>query len=216
MQDENEKAVRAPMVRAILDGSKTQTRSVMKPVPQMVTDKQIVSWDGDAAALMRLLDQVGRSCPYGQTGDRLWVRESARVLNYEGEGATRRVRIRYVADDEIAIVPFPDRLKYVKPGNCIPNGCHREAARIWLEITRVRVERLQDISEADAKAEGTEPYDVAGLTTAELALLDAPLMDPVTPYKNGYALLWESLAGPGSWDANPWVWVIEFKVIKPQ
>lgn len=91
----------------------------------------------------------------------------------------------------------------------------RWASRITLEITGVRVERLQDISEADAKAEGADCLVTDNCTDASRALLDMPLMEDGNPYRNGYALLWESINGDGSWAANPWVWVIEFKRVTP-
>jgi hypothetical protein len=75
----------------------------------------------------------------------------------------------------------------------------KKFSRITLEITGVRVERLQDISEEDAEAEGTK-YPAGG---------------PTSCYCMGYSWLWESINGKGSWDKNPWVWVIEFKRIKP-
>lgn len=92
-------------------------------------------------------------------------------------------------------------------------GIHlrRADARITLEITGVRVERLQDISEADAIAEGADCLKTADCTSAERDLLDLPLFDDANPHRNGYALLWDSINGVGAWDANPWVWVIEFR-----
>jgi hypothetical protein len=89
----------------------------------------------------------------------------------------------------------------------------KEYARTYLEVVGIHVERLNAISEADAKAEGAEPYDVKGLSAAEIDLLDAPLKDPATPYRNGFAMLWESIHGINSWATNPYVWVIEFKRI---
>lgn len=85
---------------------------------------------------------------------------------------------------------------------------------ITLKIVSVRVERLQDISEADAKAEGADCLVTDNCTDESRALLDMPLMEDGSPYRNGYALLWESINGPGSWDANPWVWVVEFKRVE--
>lgn len=90
----------------------------------------------------------------------------------------------------------------------------RWASRITLEITDVRVERLQDISEADARSEGAAVFDTSDLKEDELALLDAPEIEQSMPYRNGFALLWEAINGPDSWNANPWVWVIEFKRIE--
>lgn len=217
-----------PMVRALLDGGKTQTRRVM--------DKKIVTWDGDAAALMRLLDQVGRSCPYGQSGDRIWVRESFRtekaydsikpsMLPTARNGKTLAVPFWYQADFQDRKIPFVHKGLQggkLRPGMFMP----RAASRIDLEITGVRVERLQDISEAHAAAEGIAPNwigsDLTGWNPEDHGYLPhdtddegnvpgVDIYDDCWTAKRCYQRLWESLNGPGSWDANPWVWVIEFK-----
>jgi hypothetical protein len=236
-----------PMVRALLDGSKTQTRRVVKwQGPKKHPHDFNLAFIDNPAGVKRLcvpyehpndgtpsIDSPAHRhyCPYGDPGDRLWVRETHTrtvdgepiLVGYEESDHSRDKRgpgfdkrsiegLGEVCFFDLSLGGWGGRVSKKYPSIHMP----RWASRIDLEITGVRVERLQECSEADAKAEGAEPYDVAGLTAAELALLDAPLMDPVTPYKNGYALLWESLAGPGSWDANPWVWVIAFKVIKPQ
>lgn len=193
-----------PMVQAILGGAKTQTRRVVKPIPQMVTDKSIVTWEGDAGALMHLFDQVGRHCPYGQSGDRLWVREAffdttpyANAPLFQG----RTHPIAYRADGEVI-------------------GCHRwrpsihmprTASRILLEITAVRVERLQDCSENDAQAEGIQRFDDF-FAAERLSANEFRHMAPTAV--ESYALLWNAINGPGSWLANPWVWVIEFKRVE--
>jgi len=192
----------APMVRAILEGKKTQTRRVVQPIPQMVSEKNIVTWDGDAAALMRLFDQVGRSCPYGQTGDRLWVRETFQPMFAEGVEnhwetdwkTGKGYSISYPATDGVQeFLTIDDELSSAcKPSIHMP----RWASRILLEITAVRVERLQDISEADALAEGVTADKYYGLDRANA---------------RSYSHLWESINGAGSWEANPWVWVVEFK-----
>jgi len=176
-----------PMVRAILEGRKTQTRRVVKPQP------------GCDPRDDEHLD-MGR-CPYGQPGDRLWVREAwhtdERDLEYaraKHEDAMSDSPIYYRADPENDNAGCTWRPSIHMP---------RWASRITLEITRVRVERLQEISEKDAIAEGADPY-----------------LHPVHPgreglrHVDGFRSLWESINGPGSWDANPWVWVIEFKRVE--
>jgi len=190
-----------PMVRALLDGCKTQTRRAMKPQPtEFVGGPGVTLRDGSPAPLVPLDDSVepyGREivCPYGQPGDRLWVREAHavdgkkvffRAGHEESEGAGPRVDIRW------------------RPSIHMP----RWASRITLEVTTVRVERLQDISEADAIAEGCTqnhngyywggPHPVSGLKQLATA-------------KGAYQDLWESINGPDSWAANPWVWAIEFR-----
>lgn len=88
----------------------------------------------------------------------------------------------------------------------------RWTSRITLEITDVRVERLQDISETDVKAEGCSPLVWDG-SAGPADLIDWPLKSKDRPYANDYALLWESINGPGSWGINPWVWAISFRMI---
>ncbi len=198
-----------PMVRALLDGSKTQTRRAMKPQPtEFVGGPGVTLRDGSPAPLVPLDDSVepyGREivCPYGQPGDRLWVREAHaidgkkvffRAGHKESEGAGPRVDIRW------------------RPSIHMP----RWACRITLEIISVRVERLQDISEADALAEGIVecpiPADDEG--PRRIGYMVGPddgksglSVTPIQAYRN----LWESINGPGSWDANPWVWALTFR-----
>ena len=158
----------APMVRAILAGTKTQTRRVCKGQRELSNVHDF---------------QIDR-CPYGQLGDRLWVRETwlRHSVNVPND-------YLYRADhpDDGTIGPAHGGWK---PSIHMP----RWASRITLEITDVRVERLQDISARDAWAEGITP---------------SPDVDPYHEYRD----LWESINGPGSWDANPWVWAVSFKRI---
>lgn len=185
------------MVRAILDGSKTQTRRIAKPPFIGIGDGIPENFNS----------------PFGQIGDQLYVRESARVLAVRG--GIREIDIQYQADSYISTVKYPSRLAPAPLGKLLANGTYREASRITLEITGVRVERLNEISDGDAKAEGADGLITSDKFTAqERELLDIPLMEDSNPYRNGYALLWESINGAGSWEANPWVWVIEFKVVK--
>lgn len=190
----------APMVRAILNGTKTQTRRVVK-------DRHI-----DAAPPACFFQWLRERCTYGQPGDRLWVRETWQVV----DGSERARRI--VTD------PSPSRgwIEYaatVHPGHEPPPrwrpSIHmpRWASRILLEITAVRVERLQDISGEDAVAEGIA-RDGDGYERFHVDP-DAPLgqsftRNPVLAYRG----LWEKINGVGTWDANPLVWVIEFKRVE--
>ncbi|EGK73332.1 hypothetical protein METUNv1_00510 [Methyloversatilis universalis FAM5] len=184
----------APMVRAILAGTKTQTRRVVKPQPQMVTDRTIKPWDGDADALLSLLTKTGKSCPYGQPGDRLWVREAFCDARKALLG-----RVLYRASGDVACGWQPS----IHMPRC--------ASRITLEVTAVRVERLQDISIEDAKAEGAWPdSSVVGRCMAYFGI-DALAVNP----RLAFRMVWEQINGPGSWDANPWVWVVEFKRVTP-
>ncbi|MBS1170124.1 MAG: hypothetical protein H6R01_1042 [Burkholderiaceae bacterium] len=177
------------MVRAILDGRKTQTRRIVKPQPQMVTDRSIKPWSGDQKSLLELLQQTGRNCPHGQPGDRLWVRES--MLFDPDQGW------RYSADGCDVIDEGYGKSNQRCPSIHMPRSC----SRINLEITSVRVERLQDISEADAKAEGFSPcFSNDG--------------DQIESAAGVFLHEWWSIYGEDSVRANPWVWVIEFRRIE--
>lgn len=216
------------MVRAILDGRKTVTRRVMKPQPMpsksgghhwpckvhqsmLHVERELQNGEGCWCGLAEA------ACPYGQPGDRLWVRETWHVgkphdktapadilapLLAEGRGIT----VLYTAggwqsvgpagreepiypDDQ----PLPDWAGKGRPSIHMP----RWACRILLEITAVRVERLQDISDPGALAEG--------VSHSEMHSGDS-LVDV-------FARLWESTGG--DWAANPWVWVVEFKRVTP-
>lgn len=180
-----------PMVRALLDGTKTQTRRVWK-MPRGC------SWyeghGGEAAGMVQ--DDEGpawwhvseQRCPYGQPGDRLWVREAWRTEPALDPCPPREIAM-VGAPVQYEAGPHADVLGgKLRPSMFMP----RSLARITLVVTDVRVERLQDISEADAIAEGVEaerPDTAVG----------------------AYEWLWEAINGPGSWDANPWVWVVEFR-----
>lgn len=168
------------MVRAILAGTKTQTRRVVKNSPGLHAGR--VAWD------------VGR-CPYGQPGDRLWVRES--MLFDPDQGW------RYSADGADVIDENYGKINQRCPSIHMPRCC----CRILLEITGVRVEWLQAISEADALAEGIVPVaDGFGLPDGE----HFHAADP----RQSYLGLWEAINGPGSVEANPLVWVLSFRQIE--
>lgn len=129
-------------------------------------------------------------CPYGSPGDRLWVRET-----WFSSTPKTPSRVRYAADDLIRLEDGLFARAVCKPPKWRPSiFMPRWASRITLEIVAVRVERLQDISDADAIREGIPDYpDFTG---------DSPVHD--------YSALWESINGRGSWISNPFVWVIEF------
>lgn len=207
------------MVLALLEDRKTQTRRALRQRIEGDPQYRVGDYLCDA--------DTGKAfqCPYGHPGDRInvkethyaWGRWEKRFSEEKGRDEWHFIDMtietghcyRYAADVSVITMkrdsPIPGWHK--RPAIFMP----RVASRIALEVTGVRVERLQDISEADAKAEGAEPstFDFAG--PAERALLDYPLMEHGSPYRNGYALLWESINGSGSWDANPLVWVVEFR-----
>lgn len=204
------------MVRALLNGSKTQTRRVVNPGK----DRNF----GCEMAPHELAGEVNAgeygNCPYGQPGDRLWVRESgiysellcpddpkqpglfrhdvpatpdigdywvqrtrAKGASYSVQGSSRSSDLKCLRAKVVPSIYMP-----------------RWASRISLEITAVRVERLQNISEADALAEGC--VSSIGLQGGRFA-------------SENYAWLWDTINGDGSWAANPWVWVVEFKQVLP-
>lgn len=191
----------SPMVRAILDGRKTMTRRVMK-LPRWA--ESFDEWTGTEA--LAVCHETGCSarihCPYGETGDRLWVRETFTYWEHPESGEDF---LEYIADNHRRSEsewPYPHPIYdhcVGRFGKKIPSiFMPRWASRITLEVTDVRVERLQEITEADAVAEGFA--------------LDG---DGVTALEN-FATLWEQLnllRGYG-WDLNPYVWVVSFKRIK--
>lgn len=197
----------APMVRAILGGRKTQTRRIVKPQPPAdcapirvgeFHPTVIDRWGDEApgASIFGAYDldgEWGVRCPYGQPGDLLWVREAWARDDEDGCVMYRAdVGKGGDADDwERGRVEGAPRYRW-RPSIHMP----RWASRITLEIVAVRVERLNDISEADAEAEG------AGI----------PLVGHDDDFcRWEFRALWESINDPGSWPANSWVWVIEFK-----
>ena len=166
----------APMIRALLEGRKTQTRRVVKA-------KELSGILPESHVLI-----AKDLCPHGKPGDLLWCREKFHTCPHHDEAF-------YYSDNE----NLPRKCmahKHWKPSIFMP----RWASRLTLEITDVRVERLWDISNKDAAAEGIFTPEIGYANLRE----NAPRIQ--------YAALWESIHGPGSWDTNPWVWVIEFDV----
>ena len=186
----------APMVRAILSNTKTQTRRVVKDTGLYAIDAAI---HGPETAARELLALASR-CPYGIPGDRLWVRE-AWGFNPDFPGLLGHIFFRADCGHE------HDGIKW-RPSIHMP----RAASRITLEVTEVRVERLAIISEADAIAEGLKPLSEG---TDRTWTVDAdPRSEHESP-RDTYRWLWESINGPGAWDKSPWVWVVEFRRVKP-
>lgn len=155
---------------------------------------------------------VSVKSPYGQPGDRLWVKETIRLTENWHDGAKDHDVAVYVADGAPTSLDRWTWQRHVLPSI----HCPRFLSRITLEIVSVRVERLQEITEADAIAEGVQqdrgrdvPAAMGGGVTPWRCYLDEGewYSSPITSYRS----LWESINGPGSWAANPWVWRIEFK-----
>ncbi len=204
------------MVQAIIQDRKTQTRRVIKPQPSDNWMQNVFSLCPTGNMYRRNGEQMfwlsdGKEgeikCPYGKVGDLLWVRETfidaedypCHPFHDEESGVLSQYD--YKADCPV------DEIKNIiwKPSIFMPKA----AARIWLEITNIKVERLQDISEEDAKAEGiSRIYNTTSLVYKNYLHSD----DACNAYKS-FQTLWQSINGSESWDANPWVWVIEFKRI---
>lgn len=202
----------APMVRALLAGTKTQTRRVVKPQPVEQRDGWAWWHKGlDAGHLHTGADAMARLmaplCPYGAPGDRLWVRETWARDSEDGALFYRAdVGTGNEADDWQHNIDVGASGYRWRPSIHMP----RTVSRITLEITAVRVERLQDISEADAIAEGVAPYpkcreDDDTETFSRIGKVRGDSF-PIARY----AARWEQINGLGLWDANPWVWVVEF------
>jgi hypothetical protein len=185
----------APMVRAILDGSKTQTRRVVK------TRVENASRVGKRGAQAHIESpEALNHCPYGQPGDRLWVRETFGQVGENG----RYVYCANPADDYQwgAGKPSQGGFRW-RPSIHMP----RVASRITLEITDVRVERLQDISEEDARAEGITDGGCTECGEHE----PCGCANPSPDARDAFCWLWQSINGADSWSENPWVWVISFR-----
>jgi hypothetical protein len=180
-----------PMVRAILEGRKTQTRRVMKPQPLELSDllTQVVSepkhwWREAQRGALRSAVIIGKlhRCPYGGPGDRLWVRETHILTHDPGWGVVTGAIYRADLEEAEADAAGPWRPSIHMP---------RKVSRITLVVANVQVERVQSITEAGARAEG--------VTLAE------------------FPALWDSINAKRGfgWAANPWVWAVEFERVKP-
>ena len=234
------------MVRAILEGRKTQTRRVVKdqhlinafdflagspeepccgaPRVDFVENQKRINDDQKEyqyTGLLAACDEYPEEgfceikCPYGQPGDRLWVRETWQAVRFEKDFETGIVddwrhakhipklsngywSVCYEADKNKWSKDSEDRGFPWRPSIHMP----RWASRLTLEITNVKVERLNDISEEDSEAEGVYHGHLDDLGQR------------FKTYKRGFQTLWESMNGPGSWEMNPWVWAVGFKVVK--
>lgn len=228
------------MVKAILEGRKTQTRRVVKSDKAHLRQK--VCREGSCFPHEFLenwmfydsydLDEIGREsncisdrnvikCPFGNEGDRLWVRETWHVepgvtgwSMDENEPCTGWIEYKAGGSKEVTAPNFES------VQNCFPKGevdwdflpydwrpsifMPRWASRILIEITNIRVERLNDISVEDAKAEGFD------YSTHPSAIE----MGYAIGAKTNFRFTWEQIYGQNAWNKNPWVWVVEFRVIE--
>ncbi|EBU8203419.1 TPA: hypothetical protein LC219_002140 [Salmonella enterica subsp. enterica serovar Teltow] len=206
------------MVRAILDGRKTQTRRVMKNQPA-----------GDYPETPALIRNVGTgfqwhglygessifNCPLGSIGERIWVRETFRVHSRASDVATLvyRASVRNSWTEQTHRVPVAVCNKPAIPEKWTPSiHMPRWASRITLEITDVRVERLHNISERDSLREGLFQLPASGRYCLQPGMQYFGMASHSA--KEVYSWLWASIYGEESWAANPWVWVIEFKRVE--
>jgi len=200
----------AEMVRAVMEGRKTQTGRIMKDQPEVIPQESEfgdpgfwIPWN-EGETMVRNKD-MRIACPFGLKGDRLWVRETFCVHSRATDGATLvyRASERQSWMQQTHRVPVEKCNKPVSPEKWTPSiHMPRWASRTTLEITGVRVERLKDVSEADACADGINPA--------------AGGVEKGWEHRFNFRELWMSIYGDESWQANPWVWVIEFKRVEGQ
>ncbi|QIM43343.1 hypothetical protein [Leclercia adecarboxylata] len=204
----------AEMVRALLDGRKTQTRRVMKPQPE-VCPHGGHWWPSNVFKTMLHIEEemqngkggwgglVGDACPFGDVGDRIWVRET-----WAEAGAGAPELKLYRANYPAHVPPHYENVPPVEEIRWTPSiHMPRWASRILLEITDVRVERLNSIIQADAIAEGAPPsHPSIDAVSRQFGFPDFS--------RSWFGQTWQSIYGDDSWQANPWVWVIEFKRIE--
>lgn len=210
-----------PMVRAIREDRKTMTRRVIKEFP--ITGYRWGGWilessnqkeKGMATIVPEGNDpynytgSIKKRCPHGNPGDRLWIREAFVADEYMG--------CRYKADGKQFLIINGEKtekefvVKKWTPSIYMP----RWASRTTIEITKIRVERLRDITEEDALNEGIIRNADGFFLASDDPKAHHFLRQPHLTAKGAFRTLWESINGHGSWDANPWVWVEEFKRVQ--
>lgn len=194
-----------PMVQAILDGRKTMTRRAIKLPFNVPTGfypdrynkgEQWTFWNNEGGSLLPYF-----KCPYGQVGDVLWVRETWSPLVIGGGKNFDSIAYKANGDE-------PSSIGW-KPSIFMP----KSACRLKLRITSIRVERLNEISEKDAKKEGVEIVELPP-TGKWYKCYTGKFTTGFSSAISSFRSLWESINGKESWIENPWVWVIEFEVIK--
>lgn len=209
----------APMVLAILEGRKTVTRRVVKAAPTGVGSYVLGVHQGVWGIHEHIdaLEAFRARCPYGQPGDRMWVRETWRTdsgLDMQKPSSFCAWPVKYVADNSTRTCGalFGNTNGKTRVSIHMP----RWASRITLDVTSVRVERLQEITEEQAIAEGIERDETHPELWKRGPLRRDIRLTPWTGFpKLAFQALWEGINGTGSWDANPWVWVVSFKRVTP-
>lgn len=201
------------MVRSILEGRKTQTRRIVSPQPAL-DERGLLWWNWSKHAGSANIDHPGQPsaewlarCRYGVPGDRLWVRETwAQPAALDPGPTVYRADYPACVPTGFENIPPADAITW-KPSIHMP----RAVSRILLEVTGVRVERLQECSFEDALAEGIPDYrQLLGEECSQGESADECARRLRWPQRQ-YAQLWNEINGPGAWKANPWVWVVEFR-----
>jgi hypothetical protein len=214
---------KAPMVRALLAGKKTQTRRLVEDAPGWASEARYTAFTPKGSVSFRGVHPTagyGESfvrCRYGVPGDLLWVKETWRPTHGHGHGSCEcsSVRVSYAADGgwkefapEVVDVDWKVPKAALRGKNVTPLFMPRWASRITLEVIDVRVERLRGISEEDARREGVT-------SDLQCELGNPGGLDWWPSLRAGFEALWRSINGPESWDENPWVWVVSFRRVHP-
>lgn len=210
-----------PLVQAIQEGRKTMTRRLrgLEKINNYPGQWAYLFWKPTKEHLFYNQKNAGNKlsikCPYGKVGDVLWVRETYHVNDGSGKFPDIEKKWYNYKADHLGLNPGPmwPPFDKWKPSIFMPKA----ACRIFLEITNVRVERLQDISERDAIKEGVKKYYDTEFFYCDYNTIDENHCDWKGNAYASFASLWESINGKESWEANPFVWVISFeKIDKPE
>lgn len=207
------------MVRSIIAGTKTQTRRIIKGIPLKLID--IAEYPGEY-----LIEN--NYCPFGKPGDMFWVKENFSVRSIAAQSIWFEIKYEF----EVNGLKKKNISEYNFPASIVNKWTYhtestkknklfmpKAAARLWLQIESIKAERLNDITDEDAIAEGIEliDFDHAGLKWYKLYQNSPTDDDATTSPKKAFRSLWENINGPGSWYQNPLVWAIKFKQIsKPE
>ncbi|MEX0313768.1 MAG: hypothetical protein AB3N18_06290 [Allomuricauda sp.] len=241
------------MVKAILDGSKTQTRRLIKPqpkYPEMELKHFIGKWAYFETPSGHHDPTMYHATKKAEVGDIFWIREPVKILSHKKHDPNNfysyKYDYEYISDGEVKREQvIPERITrnhinqliyenfegtWLTKHNRVPNGCLKEMARTFLKCINVRVERLQEISEQDAKAEGVKTNECGNIEGCVACQVKCKCegeywdyMDqsgetfPKYSAKESFFSLWESINGRESLESNPWVWVFEFSLTeKPE
>lgn len=195
------------LVPAVLSGDKTVTRRLVtaptrnhllpgeKEHSPFLGGDGLWYWKSGKAGVVH--KAVGQRCPFGMVGDRLWLRERARVIDYRAARSRQEARVRlvYEADEtRSAWLPYPSRLALPRLNHCIANGVHREGSRFVDTVLSIAPQRIQDVTDEDARREGVKPRGSGSHA-----------------YYAAFRILFCELYGHAAWDNNVWVWRIEWR-----